>query len=152
MHPSLCSRFVPVRRKWRCYLLYRATRRNKIKQMAWLLTPDENSLTPIHDSVRVKGKNTSRWGRHLLRFLKYTVFFLRSLFLQPAESNCHASSAWIPSIKNHVTPFLLKLWKPKSDCIQPWIVGDVLKAFQFPKPWSEWNVLTPSTSQFRIQL
>lgn len=107
----------------------------------------------IHGGLKAKSGDTFK-GKEGVSFmaLKYTVFSFKEAILQPAESNCYASSAWIPPIKNHVTPLLRKLWKPKSDGIQLWVVGDIRKAFQFPKPWSEWNVLASGVSHFRIQL
>lgn len=61
--------------------------------------------------------------------LKNIVFFRGALNLTAMLAQHE-----YPYIKNHVTLLFHKSRKPESDCIQLWVVGDTLKAFQFPKP------------------
>lgn len=70
----------------------------------------------------------------LLWLLKIYCFLLEELLYSPLNLTAMLAQHEYPCIKNHVTLLFHKLWKPKSDCIQLWVVGDILKAFQFPKP------------------
>lgn len=63
--------------------------------------------------------------------LRRDCCILEELFYSLLDLTAMLAQHEYPAIKKHVTLMFHKLWKPKSDCIQLWVVGDILKAFQF---------------------
>lgn len=60
--------------------------------------------------------------------LKIYCFLLEELLYSSLNPTAMLAQHEYSCINNHVTLLFYKLWKPKSDCIQLWVVGDTLKA------------------------
>lgn len=88
--------------------------------------------------VKVRDESTFKVRKGFLSWLlKIYCFLLEALSDRPLNLTARLAEREYPRIKNHVTLLFHKLWKPKSDCIHLWVVGDIPKAFPFPEPCSE---------------
>ena len=83
----------------------------------------------------MRDASTSKVRKGLpVRLSNIYCFLLEELLYSPLNLTAMLAQHEYPCIKNHVTLLFHKSRKPKSDRIQLWVVGDTLKAFQFPKP------------------
>lgn len=88
--------------------------------------------------VKLRDESTFTVRKGFLSYLlKIHCFLLEELLDIPLNLTARLAECEYPRIKNHIILLFHKLWKPKSDCIHLWVVGDIPKAFQFPEPYSE---------------
>lgn len=91
----------------------------------------QHFLLPIHGlGAGVSGGNSSMKGFSFMAPQTHSFLF-EEVFYSPLNTTAMLAQHEYPYIKNHVTLVLHKLRKPKSDCIQLWVVGDTLMVFQF---------------------
>lgn len=82
--------------------------------------------------VKVRDESTFKVRKGFLSWLlKIYCFLLEALSDSPLHLTARLAEHEYPRIKNHVTLLFHKLWKPKSDCIHLWVVGDNRRPFSF---------------------